>query len=231
MKRPGSTALLAALIIFPFMVAHAQRTAVNKGYEKGEMEGIYKVGTWQYFDSTGTLDLEVDYDRGMLNYLQPDSSEYVLYLDGEWVRTSVDIPPRYIGSWVEFYDILNNSLDYPMQARYRDVVGKVYISFEVDTTGRMVNMEPVNDIGCECAYECMRVLRLIPNYWLAASKDGKKYKSRFLISCEFGIILDGKRLQEKRRRSRKDRQDTLAMPLARKLEGIRYVIEKGYNPD
>ena len=231
MKQPLRAAFCVLICLLADIFVHAQETYVNKGYEKGTMNGIYKTGSWQYYDSAGILDMEIDYDKGILTYLRRDTSEYVIFNNGEWVNSRLEIPPRFIGSWVEFYDILNKSLDYPAQARYRDVVGKVYISFEVDTSGKAVNFEPVNDIGCECAYECMRVLRLVPNYWLVASKDGVKYRSRFLISCEFGIIMDGKRISEKSNRSRKRKQDRLTFPLARQLSGVSYIIRKGYNPE
>ncbi len=231
MNKTGSAAFFVLTFLLTSLSVDAQETYVNKGYEKGMMNGIYKTGSWQYYDSSGTLDMEIDYDKGVLTYLRRDTSEYIIFKNGEWVSSRLDIPPRFIGSWVEFYDILNKSLDYPAQARYRDVVGKVYITFEVDTTGKAVNFKAVNDIGCECAYECMRVLRLVPNYWLVAAKDGVKYRSRFLISCEFGIIMDGKRISEKSNRSRKRKQDRFVLPMARKLSGISYIIRKGYNPE
>lgn len=225
---------LAYIIIISFgslVNVLGQTEQINKGYEKGLMDGIYKIGLWQYYDSAGMLELEVDYDQGVLTYLEIDTSDFVIFKDGEWVTSKVDIPPRHIGSSVEFYNILNDHVNYPAQARYRDVVGKVYVVFDVDTTGRATNYRAVNDIGCECAYEFERVLKLIPNYWLVAENDGKKYKSRFIISCEFGIILDGKRLKERKRRSRKKQKDTVDFPLAREMKGISYVIKKGYNPE
>jgi len=107
----------------------------------------------------------------------------------------------------------------------------INILFEVDTIGRATNFEVLNDIGGECDYEFERVLHLIPNFWLVAEKDGKRYRSRFLISCEFGIVMDGKRLKERTRRRSKQRDDTLVLPLARELNGISYIIKKGYNPE
>jgi len=216
--------------VLSFVAAFSQTSNINKGFEKGKISGDYKIGLWQYFDSTGTLELEIDYTKGKLIYLKRDTTDYVIFKNGKWVRSKVDIPPRFIGSTVGFYDILNTNVDYPMQARYRDVVGTVYILFEVDTNGRATNFEVLNSIGGECDYEFERVLHLIPNYWLVAEKDGKRYRSRFLISCEFGIIMDGKRLKKRNGRSRKHKIDTLVLPLARELDGISYIIKKGYNP-
>ena len=149
------------------------------------MKNGYKVGVWQYFDSTGAMEMEIDYSSAIINHLKADTSDFVIFKDGEWISSKVDIPPRYIGSTVEYYDILNTNVDYPMQAWYRDLIGKVYIMFEVDTTGRVDNYEVLKDIGGECAYEFGRVLKLVPNYWLVAVKDGVACKSRFIISCEF----------------------------------------------
>lgn len=195
------------------------------------MKGSYKVGTWQYYDSAGTLELEVDYTEKALKYLKPDTSDFVIFKDGQWVKSKVDIPPRFIGSTVNFYKILNENIDYPMQAWYRDVVGKVYICFEIDTMGRATNFQPVKDVGGECAWEFERVLHLTPNYWLVAEKDGKRYTSRFIISCEYKIIMDGKRIKERQPKNRKRKNDPLVLPLAKELPGISYTIKKGYNPE
>ncbi|MCD4695937.1 MAG: energy transducer TonB [Bacteroidales bacterium] len=210
-----------------FSISFAQETRINNGYEKGSYKGEYKIGIWQYYDSTGTLELEIDYTNAVLKYIQPDTSDYIIYKNGEWVNSKLDIPPVFIGSSVEFYDILNTNIDYPMQAWYRDLVGKVWISFEVDTTGRAKNYTVHNDIGGECAHEFLRVLKLIPNYWLVAEKDGKRFRSKLLIACEFGIIMDGKKLTK---RKKKRNKSSLTLPTAKKIDGINYTIKKGYNP-
>lgn len=212
-------------------VVLAQTTHVNNGYEKGEMKGGYKIGNWHYYDSTGALELGVDYSKGTLTFLRPDTSQFVIFKDGEWILSKVDIPPKHIGSSVDFYKILNENVDYPVQAWYRDLVGKVYISFEIDTVGKATKFEVIKDIGGECAWEFERVLHLIPNFWLVAEKDGIRYPSRFLISCEFGIIMDGKPLKERTRKNRKKQTKTFKLPLAKELEGISYTIKKGFNPE
>jgi hypothetical protein len=102
--------------------------------------------------------------------------------------------------------------------------------FEIDTMGKATNFSILKDIGGECGYEFSRVLKLIPNYWLVAERNNQKYRSRFLISCEFAIIMDGKKLNE-RKKNRKKNPDPFVLPLAKELMGISYTIKKGYNPD
>ena len=43
--------------------------------------------------------------------------------------------------------------------------------------------------------------------------------------------MDGRKLKERTRRKRKNIDDTLVLPLARELDGISYIIKKGYNPE
>lgn len=207
-----------------------QNGFINRGYEKGALTNGYKTGSWQYYDSAGNLELEVDYTTGQLLQLERDTTDYVIWENGAWVWSDVDIQPRYLGSSVEFYNILNEHVDYTVQAWYRDVVGTEWIQFEVDTNGKAVNFEKINEIGGECGDEFLRVLKMVPNYWLVAQKEGKKYRSRFIISCRFGIIMDGKPVKEKKRR-KKALSDSIDLPLARKLPGISYTIKKGYNPE
>lgn len=223
--------IMLTLSLFMLQPATGQSTSVNNGYEKGLMHGAYKTGLWQYYDSLGVLELEVDYSEGVLTYLRRDTTDFVIFKDGHWVQSKVDIPPRFIGSTVGFYTILNENVDYPMQAWYRDLVGKVYISFEVDTLGKATNFTIINDIGGECGWEFERVLHLVPNYWLVAEKDGERYRSRFLISCDFRIIMDGKPLKGRKRKNRKNQAETIQLPLAKELPGISYTVKKGYNPE
>ncbi|MCF8404276.1 MAG: energy transducer TonB, partial [Bacteroidales bacterium] len=158
---------LIFILIFlgSFASVCAQGQLVNNGYEKGYVKNGFKSGLWQYYDSTGILELEIDYTSSTLKYIIPDTSEYIIFENGEWVKSKLDIPPRYIGSSKEFYNILKENVDYPMQARYRDIIGVVWISFEVDTSGKAGNYQIHNEIGGECGYEFLRVLKLIPNYW------------------------------------------------------------------
>lgn len=209
----------------------SQVEEVNRGYEKGKVKGRYKIGVWEYYDSTGTLELGVDYSTQSLTFLKRDTTEYVINKDGQWIKSRLDIPPRFIGSYVDFYKILNEHVDYPMQAWYRDVVGDVIISFEIDTMGKATNYQTIKDIGGECAWEFTRVLKVVPNYWLVAEKDGQKYASRFIIRCNYRIIMDGRPLKEKIRKGKRHNKDTSQIPLARELPGISHTVKKGYNPE
>ncbi len=221
-----TTGLLLSSQLLIFSHSFGQKEYVKNEYEKGTIENGFKTGIWEYYDSLGILELSVDYSNATLVYIRPDTMDYVIFENNEWVNSKLDITPRYIGSSVGFYKILNDYIDYPPQAKSRNVVGCVCVSFEVDTMGLAGNYEIVHDIGAECGYELTRLLKLVPNYWLVATKNGKLYKSKFIIYCNFGINLYSKKL-EPRERKRKKAINHPIIPIGTVLDTISYTIEKG----
>ncbi len=183
----------------------AQSTESEKGdpvfteYSSGYIKDGYNVGVWEYYDLPGELSISVNYDNGKLLYLIPDTSEYVIKVDDRWVSSKLDIQPRYIGSMVEFYKILYKNTTYPKKARENSIVGKFYITFEVDTLGHAGEYEVIHDIGGECSKEIIRTLKLIPNFWLSAMKDKRKYVAKFILPINFTIEIDGKVVNDPRK--------------------------------
>ncbi len=77
---------------------------------------------------------------------------------------------------------------YPKEASEKNLQGKVYIRFEVDTTGRINNLKIEKGLAnCEsCNQEALRVVKLMPN-WNPAIEKGKKVKSYFILPITFEI--------------------------------------------
>jgi len=161
-------------------------------YERGELIDGYKVGAWEYFDSPEKLALKIDYDSGRLLYQIPDSSEYSIKINDDWVNTRLDIQPRYIGSMTEFYNIINDHISYPLLAKSKQASGRLYLTFEIDTLGSMCNISVVNDPGFGCASEAIQAIGLVPNLWIPAQKNLRKYSSRFVLPFNF-VLKSGTR--------------------------------------
>lgn len=143
-------------------------------------------GLWNYYDRPGELSLTVDYKTGQILYLKKDSTRvYLIQKSGVWTQSNVDIQPRYIGSMGEFYTILMRNIRYPYQARDKKTTGTIYVTFDVDTTGKANNYSIAKNIGDNCGEEVIRVLKTIPNLWTVASKNGEVYKSRFMVPVTF----------------------------------------------
>jgi hypothetical protein len=53
---------------------------------------------------------------------------------------------EYKGGFRELYEFWGRNLKYPSKARFKNLQGRVYISFEVDTTGILKNVKVLKDI-------------------------------------------------------------------------------------
>ncbi len=191
---------------------------VNNEYEKGTIKDGYKIGIWEYYDSPAKLSLKVDYNSGRLLYQKQDSLNlHTIEVNSQWTQSTLDVEPRYIGSMVEFYKIFNSKVKFPIAALRKKTIGTFHILFEVDTTGQAINYEAVNDIGDSCSEETIKALQLIPNIWSVAIKDGKKYKSRFIIPVKFRITEDGKDIG---RINKKSTANSVQLPNAWKLNEL-----------
>lgn len=51
----------------------------------------------------------------------------------------VKVPAEYSGGYQAFYDFVNDSLQYPIEAKERGIEGKVYVQFVIDETGDLVD--------------------------------------------------------------------------------------------
>jgi hypothetical protein len=161
------------------------------------MKDGYKEGVWEYYDMPGTLALKIDYSSANLMYIITDTSEYVIKVNNEWIKSYLDMQSRYIGSMNDFH-LLTRIVQYPMEARENHTCGKFFIVFEIDTLGKAENYLVVNDIGDKCSDEVIRALKAIPNYWISAQKNNKVYSSRFILPVTFKMIIDEKEISPKK---------------------------------
>ncbi len=191
-----------------------------KDYETGTLKDGYKEGIWEYYDNPSELSLKVNYDNGQLLYLIPDTSAYAIKINNEWVYSKLDMQPRYIGSMVEFYKILYTNIQYPNEAKSNSTAGQFYITFEIDTLGHSANFIALNDIGDNCSEEIIRAIKLIPNFWLSATKDKIKYVAKFILPIKFEMEVDGKAIAARKRKGASE----LLLPPAKSLETIKIKV-------
>jgi hypothetical protein len=175
-----SCILLLFVLSLAFQLVTAQEKGksikekkVNTRFENGTIRGGYKTGLWNYYDKPGELSLTVDYTTGYIRYLKKDTAGvYAIQKNGIWLQSRLDIQPRYIGSVVDFYTILMKNIRYPSQARHKNTQGTIYVTFEIDTTGKANNFSIAKNIGDNCAEEVIRVLQLVPKCGQLLQKTG-----------------------------------------------------------
>ena len=168
------------------LLSSGQSVNVDNGYEKGLLVDGYKEGIWEYYDNN-VLKLKVDYTTGKLVYFADDTANYAIKTENGWEFSKLDIYPRYVGSMEEIIRILALNVHYPVEAKNKTVIGTVLLGFEINLQGNAENIKILRDIGAGCGEEVLSAFQLVPNYWLVPRKEGKSYKSRYILPVRFQI--------------------------------------------
>jgi len=197
----------------------SQQEIIDNGYEKGLSKDGYKVGVWEYYEDSA-LKLQVDYDKNSLVYLAPDTAQYSIRTENGWEMSELDTPPRYVGSMEEVIEIFSRTVSYPAKARRKSVIGTVIIGFEVNLGGNIENVQMLKGIGAGCDEEVLNFIREIPDFWLVAAKDGKKYRSRYILTVRFRIGIrteEGDKWDMESKKEQRERSEIIANSLPAKV--------------
>ena len=178
------------VILISFCACVAQQKYISNEYQKGYLKEGHKVSFWEYYDYKGNLELKMNYENGQVLYLKPDTSEYVIKKNGEWVSQKLKVYPKNIGSSFFLYKDIGVSINYPANASKNLIEGYVYISFEIDSTGAPGNFTIEKDIGGGCGQEALRTVKeaaLRDGNWIPAQIDGKTYNAKFIMPITFSL--------------------------------------------
>jgi periplasmic protein TonB len=97
---------------------------------------------------------------------------------------AIDVEPQYPGGTQKFYRFLEKRLRYPEVAELIGLSGIVYVSFVVDKTGEVGNVQAVKCLGAGCESEAIRIVAMSPN-WTPGSQNGKPVKVAYTIPITF----------------------------------------------
>lgn len=144
------------------------------------VEGQYtngrKTGEWKYYGKLWKLMNTFDFDSNRLTFHQPthdDSVHVYRVLQGrDTTSTLMDRPPIYLGSDILFRSLLYN-LRYPAEAVRKKISGRVVIGFTIDEKGHTRDYRVVTPLGYGCDEEALRVVKLIPEDWVAGVNNGR----------------------------------------------------------
>lgn len=102
------------------------------------------------------------------------------------VFSVVEEQPTYPGGMTEWYKHLSETLKYPKKAKAEGVEGAVYLSFVVDKTGELRDMQVVRGIGAGCDEEALRVL-LESKDWIPGKQGGKEVSAKMQVRISFKL--------------------------------------------
>jgi protein TonB len=96
------------------------------------------------------------------------------------------IPAEPIGGMEAFYRYLYKNIHYPEHLKGRNITGKVFVSFEVDESGKISNVEILKGFDARLEKEIIRVLKNAPE-WIPAQQGSQKLTTRHKIPFSFNI--------------------------------------------
>ncbi|GAB2961951.1 hypothetical protein GCM10027048_32800 [Hymenobacter coalescens] len=170
---------------------HAQGRVRQSDLDSGRVDKGRKLGAWSYYALTASgrkvLVQRYDYDqKKLLFYRKPDERPYRHHVGGDWQVGYLDRPPLYVGG-EPMLSAYMRQLNYPEQARQKNVQGRVVVRFVVDTLGQASEHQVLTGIGAGCDEEALRVARIIPNEWIPGRKDGRAVPVQYELPFVFRI--------------------------------------------
>jgi len=96
----------------------------------------------------------------------------------------IGLNATYKGGMEAMSRFLGRHLIYPPTARRIGVDGTVYVSFVVDTDGKVINATIIKGVSKECDEEALRVVSLMTD-WIPAQQNNRKVMVRMVLPIKF----------------------------------------------
>ena len=104
----------------------------------------------------------------------------------EKVFTVVEEQPEFNGGYDAMMAFIRENLRYPADARQQGVEGTVYVSFIVETDGRVTSPKIIRGISPACDDEVVRIMELMPK-WKPGKQSGQDVRVRFVLPIKFSL--------------------------------------------
>lgn len=171
-------------------------------YKSGElmMIGVYKDanlrvenGDFKYYYANGIVESEGKYKNGnkvgvwkRWSYdgaQRPDRQ----YADENFKRTNrTTASAKFPGGISALQQMVNDSLQYPAEARERRIEGTVYVTFVIDAAGDVRQPEISDGVHYLLDDEALRFVSTMPS-WTPATRGGVPVDSNFIMPITFSI--------------------------------------------
>ncbi len=171
-------------------------------YKSGElmMTGTYKDeflkienGDFKYFYANGLVESEGKYKNGNKVGVwkrwsydgtpRPDRQ----YADENFKRTNrTTASAKFPGGISALQQMVNDSLQYPAEARERKIEGTVYVTFVIDASGDVRQPEISDGVHYLLDDEALRFVSTMPA-WTPATRGGVPVDSNFIMPITFSI--------------------------------------------
>jgi len=116
---------------------------------------------------------------------------------------------------------INNNLRYPAIAIEKGIQGEVYVQFDIDVTGSLVNPVIVRGVDPALDFEALRVVKNSP-MWIPGTQRGRPVQVRFIIPIIF-VMDNGLPIDENNRiTSYSEYNDYVESDTTKKIQNYNY---------
>ena len=102
------------------------------------------------------------------------------------IFTIVEEMPSFLGGDEPRVKFLRDNIVYPQMAKENNIQGTVYVSFVVDSKGKVTDVRLLRGIGGGCDEEAIRVVKLMPP-WNPGKQNGKSVRVQFNMPIRFTL--------------------------------------------
>jgi len=161
-------------------------------FGKIRQEGLYnhgkKIGIWKFYHN-GLLIQSYNYDKNQIEN-EPINPFYLVYNQVDFIESTIDSPPTYIGGKVGLENSIRKIIRYPVQARNKVLEGEVVFSLVVDENANVSEIEILSG-PMEFHEEVKNTLTNMEALWLVGRNNNEKIKCKLLYVIEFKLNICG----------------------------------------
>lgn len=110
--------------------------------------------------------------------------------------SALDEQPSYPGGEKAMFAFILENIKYPEEAKKFGAVGKVFITFNIETDGRLSDVKILRGFDKDCDVEALRVVKLMPK-WNPGKKNGNAVKTNFVLPIKFALDKEKEDMKKK----------------------------------
>ncbi|HEY9005554.1 MAG TPA: energy transducer TonB [Ohtaekwangia sp.] len=97
---------------------------------------------------------------------------------------TAEVMPAFEGGMEAMYQFIKRKIKYPGSARRLGIQGTVFVTFVVNSEGKVTNVKTIKGISAECDKEAERVIGMLPN-WKPGMQNHSPVSVRMTVPIKF----------------------------------------------
>jgi len=158
---------------------------------RGYYNNGVKDSIWEYYSREGELEQKYDYTHHVLVYddnkKAPLPGNSMIIKGTDTVLVKLDRDPIFIGGVTQLFSLLSEKIRMPGEAVDAGISGTVYISFVVDSSGKVTHQKIKKGIGYGCEEEALRVVKEYLTDWIPATVHGTPVSVVYTMPLKFVV--------------------------------------------